>query len=78
MGGKKKAIPNVSREEFLLAVKDLEEALLPGGGVFSKNKEMAQRAEAALRTVGNYTRAKAAEVRAKRKSFRVLEGGKEV
>ena len=76
MGGKKKETPKVTREEFLLACEVVEEAL-SRGGVFSKDKEVALRAEAAHRTIRIYSQTKAAEVRAKRKAFRILEGGEE-
>jgi hypothetical protein len=76
MGGKKKAMPKVSREEFLLACKVVEDALSQGGS-FSKNKDVALRTEAAHRTIRIYSQTKAAEVRAKRKAFRILEGGEE-
>jgi hypothetical protein len=65
----------VSREEFLRAVEVVEGALSrkDSGGLLHADEAT----EAAMRTMKIYSRARSAEMRARRKVFRVLEGGKE-
>ena len=68
MGGTRKSIPKVSREEFEAAIKEIEK-------VFRRDKSIDETTKAASRTITNYARMKEAETREKRK--RILGRGRE-